>query len=65
MNKKIKASVVGIGGGLLAAGNALAAVDLTGVTLDSTTPETLCATILIGLGVMWGIRKVIKTMNRS
>jgi len=47
------------------AGNAFAAVDLTGVTLDTSTPETLAATILVGLGVIWGIRKVVKLINRS
>ena len=46
-------------------GNAFAAVDLTGVTVDSTTPETLAATILVGLGVIWGIRKLVKLINRS
>jgi len=46
-------------------GSAFAAVDLTGVTLDTTTPETLAATIVAGLGVIWGIRKVIKVLNRS
>ena len=49
----------------LTAGNAMAAVDLTGVTLDTTSPETLAATILGGLGVMWGIRKLIKLVNKS
>lgn len=46
-------------------GNATAAVDLTGVTLDTTSPETLAATVLTGLGVIWGIRKLIKLINRS
>jgi hypothetical protein len=45
--------------------NASAAVDLTGVTLDTTSPETLAATVLGGLGVIWGIRKLIKLINRS
>jgi hypothetical protein len=44
---------------------AYAAVDLTGVTLDTATPETLAATVLTGLGVIWGIRKLIKLVNRS
>lgn len=51
--------------GLMAASNASAAVDLTGVTLDTTSPETLAATVLTGLGVIWGIRKLIKLINRS
>jgi hypothetical protein len=42
-----------------------AAVDLTGVTLDHTTPEALAATVLTSLGVLWGIRKLIKLVNRS
>ena len=40
-------------------------VDLSGVTLDTTTVGTLAATVLTGLGVIWGIRKVIKLINRS
>ena len=43
----------------------MAAVDLTGVTLDTTTPETLAATVLTGLGIIWGIRKLVKLINRS
>jgi len=42
-----------------------AAVDLTGVELDTTTPTTLATTVLIGLGVIWGIRKLVKLINRS
>ena len=45
--------------------DAFAAVSLTGVVLDSATPATLAATVLIGLGVIWGIRKLIKLINRS
>jgi len=47
------------------ASNAMAAVDLTSVGIDTTTPETLAATVLGGLGVIWGIRKLIKLINRS
>ena len=46
-------------------GNAYAAVDLTGVTFDLTTVEAVVALALVGLTAMWGIRKVIKTVNRS
>ena len=49
----------------VAAGNAMAAVVLTGVTLDTATPEALAATVLTGLGVIWGIRKLVKLVNRS
>jgi len=50
---------------IVAAGNAMAAVDLLGVTLDTATPEALAATVLTGLGVIWGIRKLVKLVNRS
>lgn len=54
-----------IGMTVFTAGSASAAVDLTAVTLDTTTPETLAATVLTGLGVIWGIRKLVKLVNRS
>lgn len=60
--KKIFLAVFGV---IAMAQSAFCAVDLTGVTVDTTTPETLAATILTGLGVLWGIRKLIKTINRS
>lgn len=64
--KKTKALVVAVAVGTVAfATNAMAAVDLTAVTLDTTSPETLAATVLTGLGVIWGIRKLIKLINRS
>lgn len=50
---------------MVCVGNAFAAVDLTGVTPDVTSVEALAATVLAGLGVIWGIRKLIKTINRS
>lgn len=58
-------SFVGACGSAMIAAPAMAAVDLTGVTLDTTTPEALAATVLGGLAVIWGIRKVIKIINRS
>lgn len=42
-----------------------AAVDLTGLTVDTATPEALAAIVLAGLAVIWGIRKLVKLMNRS
>jgi len=54
-----------IGALLVGAASASAEVVLTGVTLDTATPSTLAATVLTGLGVMWGIRKLIKLVNRS
>lgn len=62
--KKCFGVVVGVGSSLVAS-SSFAAVDLQGVVLDTTTPETLAATVLGGLGVIWGIRKLIKLINRS
>lgn len=42
-----------------------AAVDLTAVTVDTTSPEALAAVVLAGLAAIWGIRKLIKLINRS
>lgn len=60
-----KALVVVGSASLVAVSNASAEVVLTGVTLDTATPETLAATVLTGLGVIWGIRKLVKLVNRS
>lgn len=62
--KKVGGGLVVIAGAVVAA-PAFAAVDLTGVSLDSTTPATLATTVLTGLGVLWGIRKLVKLINRS
>jgi hypothetical protein len=62
MKKAIIGAISGVG---IFASQAFAAVDLTGVTLDSATPELLAATVLTGLGVIWGIRKLVKLVNRS
>lgn len=40
-------------------------VDLTTVTIDIVSLETMAGTVLVALAVMWGIRKLIKTINRS
>ena len=49
----------------LFASSAFAAVDLTGFSVDVTQVEAVVAIVIVGLGVMWGIRKLIKTVNRS
>lgn len=64
--KKFKSVVPAVGAGLmLAATNASAALDFTGVTLDTGDVDTVMLLIIGGLAVLWGFRKVIKTMNRS
>jgi len=40
-------------------------VDLTGVTFNTDDPMALAAKVLVGLAVLWGIRKLIKLSNRS
>jgi len=40
-------------------------VDLTTVSIDIVSLETMAGTVLVALAVMWGIRKLIKTINRS
>jgi len=40
-------------------------MEISKVTLDTTTVSTLAGTIVTALGVLWGIRKVIKLINRS
>ena len=69
MLKNIHRSIVSlfavIGFVLLSGATSFAAVDLTGFSVDSSTPEALAAIILVALGVMWGIRKLVKLVNRS
>jgi hypothetical protein len=50
---------------LFAPASAFAAVDLTNFAVDVTQVEAVVAIVIVGLGVMWGIRKLIKTVNRS
>lgn len=47
------------------ASNATAALDVTGLAPDMTSVETLALAIATGLLSLWGIRKVIKLVNRS
>lgn len=40
-------------------------VDLSTVAVDIVPLEAMAGTVLVALAVMWGIRKLIKTINRS
>jgi hypothetical protein len=63
---KFKKAVLAAGAAsLVAASNASAALDFTGVTLDTGDVDTVMLLIIGGLATLWGFRKVIKTMNRS
>jgi len=40
-------------------------MDLTNVELDTATVLALATKVAVALGVLWGVRKVIKLINRS
>ena len=66
MFQKTKAMLPAVGAAVLVgASNASAALDWTGITLDTTDVDTVMGLVIVGLAAMWGFRKVIKTMNRS
>jgi len=46
-------------------GNAAAEFTYTAPTIDIATVGTMVTGILAGLALMWGVRKAIKTVNRS
>lgn len=50
---------------LAAAENANAAITWTGVDLNTADVEGYMAIAVVGLAVLWGLRKVVKMMNRS
>ena len=62
MFKKITLASAGL---VAAATPSFAAVDLTAFAVDVTQVEAVVSIVIVGLGVMWGIRKLIKTVNRS
>jgi hypothetical protein len=62
--KKVFPVVVGVVSAL-SAGSALAAPDLTGFSVDTASVDTIAGIVLLGLAGIWGIRKLIKTINRS
>lgn len=70
MRKQIVAkSGVGLAGigalGLAVAEKANAAITWTGVELNTADIEGYMAIAVVGLAVLWGLRKVVKMMNRS
>ena len=40
-------------------------IDLSSFEVDTATVGTMGGIVLSGLGLMWGLRKLIKTINRS
>lgn len=68
MKKRIMAvsGVTSATSGLLALANeASAAITWTGVELNTADIEGYMAIAVVGLAVLWGLRKVVKMMNRS
>jgi len=64
--RKFKGAVLSIAAALLvAASNAQAALDFTGITANTADVESVMGIVLAGLVALWGFRKVIKTTNRS
>lgn len=59
MGLGLSALVTGLG-----AVNSYAAVNLP-TSVNVTDVETMVGVVLTGLAVMWGVRKLIKTVNRS
>lgn len=50
---------------LLWAGKASAALNFTGVTLNTADVEDVMMLVIPALAALWGFRKIVKTMNRS
>lgn len=65
MFKKIMVAVMAVIAGLVAQANqALAALDLTGVSVDTTDFETIAVFVIGALVIFWGIRKGISLLGR-
>lgn len=58
----VVAAVVAVVGGVAPSH---AALDLTGVTVDTAPVFSLASLLLVAMGGIWAIKKVIKLMNRS
>jgi hypothetical protein len=64
--KRFKGMLAGAGAlALIGASNAHAALDFTGITVNTADVEAVMGIVIVGLVALWGFRKVIKTINRS
>jgi hypothetical protein len=50
---------------MVTSGHVMAQIDLTTVDVDDSNLGPIALAICTVLGVIWGVRKVIKTLNRS
>lgn len=60
---KVKGYIAGIGGAVVCS-PAYAALDLTGVTVDTTDYITMAEFIVVALVAFWGIRKGLSLLGR-
>jgi hypothetical protein len=66
MKRKLFAVVGAVSAAVLGlASHASAALDFTGVTLNTADVETVMGLVIPALAALWGFRKIVKTMNRS
>ena len=63
--KKILGTVVTIGSSIALAAPAFATTFVDSVTVDTAPVMALATVIVTALAGVWGIRKVIKLVNRS
>lgn len=68
MKKMFGAVVAAYAVCMLFVGQAMASapwIDVSSISMDTDSVGTLGATVLTGLALIWGLRKLIKTVNRS
>ena len=68
IGKKTRCLVGAVAVVAMSAGNAFAAgpwIDVSSISVDTDSVGTMGATVLAGLALIWGLRKLIKTINRS
>jgi hypothetical protein len=67
--KKYVPAIAGVSSSvMLMAGNVMAEpafIDLSGFEVDTTSVGTVGGIAIAGLGLMWGLRKIVKTINRT
>lgn len=65
VRKNLDVSAAAAGVALLWSVRANAALDFTGVTLNTADVEDIMMLVIPALAALWGFRKIVKTMNRS
>lgn len=65
VRKNMDVAVAAGAAALLWSTKASAALDLVGVTLNTSDVEDIMMLVIPALAALWGFRKIVKTMNRS